>query len=72
MRLQLGKLLSSFLVVVGVGHGSIEVVLLVTGIFRGRPVCGSGIPSLLPSVEGLRKEKETWLWLLVLNVIMRG
>uniref|UniRef100_B9IIL2 Uncharacterized protein n=1 Tax=Populus trichocarpa TaxID=3694 RepID=B9IIL2_POPTR len=36
-RLQLGGWFSSFLVAVGAGHGSAEVVLLAAGIFRGRP-----------------------------------
>jgi hypothetical protein len=57
MRLQLGEWLSSFLVVVGAGHGSAEMVLLAAGSFRRRPVCGSGVASLLLSVEGLRKRK---------------
>jgi len=37
-RLQLGEWLNLFLVAVGAGHGSAEVVLLAAGIFRGRPV----------------------------------
>jgi len=57
-RLQLGEWLNSFLVVVGAGHGSTEVVLLAAGIFRGKPVCCSGVSSLLLSVEGLRKRKR--------------
>jgi hypothetical protein len=53
----LGEWLSSFLVVVGAGHGSAEMVLLATRSFRGRLVCGSCVASLLLSVEGLRKRK---------------
>ncbi|KAG6780382.1 hypothetical protein POTOM_013237 [Populus tomentosa] len=49
---------SSFLVVVGAGHGSTEVMLLAAGNFRGRPVYGSGVASLSLSVEGLRKRKR--------------
>uniref|UniRef100_U5GSD5 Uncharacterized protein n=1 Tax=Populus trichocarpa TaxID=3694 RepID=U5GSD5_POPTR len=37
-RLQLGEWLNSFLVAVGAGHGSAEVVLLAAGIFQGRPL----------------------------------
>jgi hypothetical protein len=57
MRLQMGEWLSSFLVVVGAGHGSTEMVLLAAGSFRERLVCGSGVASLLLSVKGLRKRK---------------
>jgi len=53
----MGEWLSSFLVVVGAGHGSTEMVLLAAGSFRERLVCGSGVASLLLSVEGLRKRK---------------
>ena len=46
-----------FLVDVGAGHGSTEVVLLTAGNFLGRPVYGSGVASLSLSVEGLRKRE---------------
>jgi len=52
-RLQLGEWLNLFLVAVGAGHGSAKVVLLAAGIFRGRPVWGFGVASLLLSGEGL-------------------
>ncbi|KAJ6941462.1 hypothetical protein NC651_007289 [Populus alba x Populus x berolinensis] len=57
MRLQLGEWLNSFLVVVSAGHGLAEMVLLAARSFRGRPVCGSDVASLLLSVEELRKRK---------------
>ncbi|KAJ6941463.1 hypothetical protein NC651_007289 [Populus alba x Populus x berolinensis] len=49
MRLQLGEWLNSFLVVVSAGHGLAEMVLLAARSFRGRPVCGSDVASLLLS-----------------------
>ncbi|KAJ6941460.1 hypothetical protein NC651_007289 [Populus alba x Populus x berolinensis] len=41
----------------GYGHGLAEMVLLAARSFRGRPVCGSDVASLLLSVEELRKRK---------------
>jgi hypothetical protein len=52
-----GEWLNSFLVVVDARHGSTKMVLLAAGSFRGRLVCGSGVASLLLSMEGLRKRK---------------
>ena len=62
-RLQLGGWLSSFLVAVGAGHGSAEVVLLAAGIFRGRPVWGSGVASLL--LSGGRAGCGFWFWMFI-------